>query len=115
MDAPAWCYRCPARLVTKDQQSKQYLARTPYLHRTIVESPKKPPSKATKFPDAQGAIEGTLEAWLPGLIESNQILTVALLRLRDLYLPQEPPASADRVLAEIEAALEMAARVQKGL
>jgi hypothetical protein len=46
---------------------------------------KKPPHKVVTFDDAQAAIDGTLEAWLPRLVESNDALEQALLLLRDLH------------------------------
>jgi hypothetical protein len=48
-----------------------------------MESPKKP-AHSVMFKDAQSAIDGTLEGWLPRLVESNDALKEALLLLRDL-------------------------------
>ena len=62
---------------------------------------KKLPSNVVEFPDAHAAIDGLLDAWLPRLIESNEILTDALLRVRDLVVPEQ-------VRAEVEIALERA-------
>lgn len=76
--------------------------------------PKKPPNRVVEFPDAHAAIDGLLDAWLPRLIESNEILTAALIRVRDLYFSGAPPVAADRVLAEVDAALERAARGKNG-
>jgi hypothetical protein len=73
-----------------------------------VESPKKPPSKVIAFPDAQGAIEGTLDAWLPRLIEANEILTAALIRIRDLQVA----GASNEILKEAVTALEAAAKAQ---
>jgi hypothetical protein len=42
------------------------------------------------FTDAQAAIDATLDAWLPSLIESNDSLIAALTRLRDFYLAGTP-------------------------
>jgi hypothetical protein len=41
-------------------------------------------------------------------------LAVALVRLRDFYLVGALPLVADRVLAQVEAALETAARAKNG-
>jgi hypothetical protein len=68
---------------------------------------KKPPSNVVEYPDAHAAIDGLLDAWLPRLIESNEILTDALLRVRDLV-------AAEQVRAEVELALQRAARAKNG-
>ena len=68
---------------------------------------KKLPSNVVEFPDVHAAIDGLLDAWLPRLIESNEILTDALLRVRDLVVPEQ-------VRAEVEVALERAARAKNG-
>jgi hypothetical protein len=78
-----------------------------------MDSPKKPPVNATVFPDPQSAVDAVLEAWLPRLIESNEILMAALMKLRDFYLAGTPPAEAEEALAQVKAALEWAATVQK--
>jgi hypothetical protein len=79
-----------------------------------VDTPKKPPTSLIAFMDSQAAIDGTLEAWLPRLIESNEILMAALVRVRDLYLAGQP-VNAGEVLSEVETALERAANMHKGL
>jgi hypothetical protein len=75
---------------------------------------KKPPSSVVEFPDAHAAIDGLLDAWLPRLIESNEILTDALVRLRDFHLAGAHPVPAEQLRAEVEAALERAARAKNG-
>jgi hypothetical protein len=80
-----------------------------------VDVQKKPPTKAEVFTDAQAAIDATLDAWLPILIESNDILIAALTRLRDFYLAGTPMPGAPPVLADVEAALEQAAKMRRGL
>jgi hypothetical protein len=75
---------------------------------------KKPPAKAIIFPDPQTAIDGLLDDWLPRLIESNEILTAALLRVKELCSVGSSSVIAQRVLAEVEAALERAARAKNG-
>jgi hypothetical protein len=79
-----------------------------------VDVQKKPPTKAEVFTDAQAAIDATLDAWLPSLIESNDILIAALTRLRDFYLAGAPMPGAAPVLADVEAALEHAAKMRRG-
>jgi hypothetical protein len=80
-----------------------------------VDQPKKLPNNVIEFPDVHAAIDGLLDAWLPRLIESNEILIDALLRVRKLYLPGAPEVAAERVLAEVELALEKAVRARNGL
>jgi hypothetical protein len=60
--------------------------------------------------DAYARIEG----FMSRLIESNQVLAAALVRLRDFYLAGAPPLVKDKVLARVETALEMAKRVENG-
>jgi hypothetical protein len=78
-----------------------------------VDTPKKPPSSLIGFMDSQAAIDGTLEAWLPRLIENNQILIAALMRVRDLHSAGEP-VDPEEVLLEVDTALERAANIHKG-
>ena len=68
---------------------------------------KKPSSNVVEFPDAHAAIDGLLDAWLPRLIESNEILTDALMRVRDLVV-------VEQVQVEVDAALARAARAKNG-
>jgi hypothetical protein len=68
---------------------------------------KKPPSNVVEFPDAHAAIDGLLDAWLPRLIESNEILTEALERVRNLV-------AVEQVRVEVEVALQKAARAKNG-
>jgi hypothetical protein len=75
---------------------------------------KKPPNTVVEFPDIHAAIDGLLDAWLPRLIVSNEILFAALVRVRDHHLEGAPAAAADQVLAEVETALERAAKAQNG-
>jgi hypothetical protein len=79
-----------------------------------VETPKIPSSSLVGFKDSQAAIDGTLEAWLPRLIENNEILVAALVRVRDLHSAGEP-VDPEEVLHEVETALERAANIHKGL
>jgi hypothetical protein len=79
-----------------------------------VDIPQKPTINLIAFKDSQAAIDGTLEAWLPRLIESNEILVAALERIRDLHSSGEPVAS-EEVLLEANLALQKAATMQRGL
>jgi hypothetical protein len=74
---------------------------------------KKSPSGVIEFPDPQAAIDGFIDVWLPRLVRSNQILTVALLRVRE-HLRAEGSSGASQILAEVEKALEKAERVESG-
>ncbi len=74
----------------------------------------KPPNRVAEFPDVHAAIDGLLDAWLPRLVVSNEILFATLVRVRDHHLSGSPAAAADQVLAEVEAALERAAKIQNG-
>jgi hypothetical protein len=73
-----------------------------------MEPPKKPAHRVITFRDAQSAIDGTLETWLPRLVESNDVLEEALLLLRDLYLSEDRSAE-NSVLKRVEDALDKAA------
>jgi hypothetical protein len=72
------------------------------------DTPKKLPHGVIQFLDLQAAIDGLLEDWLPHLIESNEILTGALVRIRDYYLAGASLVSTDQALAEVKAALARA-------
>jgi hypothetical protein len=63
------------------------------------------------FSDSQAAIDGTLEAWLPRLVSSNDALEAALALLRDLYLARHS-VPAGIVLRQVEDALNQAARAK---
>lgn len=99
-------------VVTKGQGPTQFTQTAKAGHHTSVDAPKKPPINATSFIDAQSAIDATLDALLPGLIASNESLVGALKRLRDLYLTGTQISGADAVLAEVESALQEAAKAQ---
>jgi hypothetical protein len=55
-----------------------------------------------------------IEAFVSRLMESNEVLATALVRLRDFYLAGAPTLVADKVLAQVHNALEMAARAKNG-
>jgi hypothetical protein len=75
-----------------------------------------PPKKSGKvieisqLRDASARIEGFVRR----LMESNEALAAALLRLRDFYLAGAPPLVAEKVLAQVAIALEMTARAKNG-
>jgi hypothetical protein len=75
---------------------------------------KKSSNAVIEFPDPQAAIDGFIDVWLPRLVKSNQILTVALLRVRDHFHAAGPSLETSKVLAEVERALEKAERVESG-
>ena len=76
-----------------------------------MEPPKKPVQKMITFKDAQSAIDGTLEAWLPRLLESNDALEGALLFLRDLYFSRNAMLEED-VLKQVDEALTKAVKAK---
>ena len=76
-----------------------------------MEPPKKDARSVLTFKDAQAAIDGTLEAWLPRLVESNEALEEALLLLRDLHLARQS-VGEDVVLKKVDDALNKAANAK---
>jgi hypothetical protein len=78
----------------------------------------KPPKKSSgaliEFPDPQAAIDGFIDVWLPRLVRSNQILTVALLRVREHLRSGANAAETAKLLAEVEKALDRAERIENG-
>ena len=76
-------------------------------------NPPKKPSKVIEISQPQAA-SAPIEALVIRLVESNAVLASALVRLRDFYLAGAPPFVADRVLAQVETALEMAIRAKHG-
>jgi hypothetical protein len=85
------------------------------IWRGNVGQQKTPPAKAIYFADSQTAIDDLLDDWLPRLIESNEVLTAALVRVKGLCSVNSSPVVAERVLAEVEAALERSANAKNGL
>jgi hypothetical protein len=78
-----------------------------------VESPKRNRRRAMPFRDARSAITGTVQAWLPQLVESNRALEEALLLLRDLHFARRRLAE-DVVLKMVEDALAKAQHTREG-
>lgn len=75
--------------------------------------PPKKPGKVIAISQPQDAV-ARIEAFVGRLLESSDLLAAALVRLRDFYLAGAPPLAADKVLAQVDAALEMAARAKHG-
>jgi hypothetical protein len=95
--------------------TQSYAEMTYNPHHRTVDFQRKPPAKAKGYQDAQDAIDATLDAWLPRLIETNDRLSAALMGLRDFYLAGPPMPGAETVLAEVEQALKQAAKTRKGV
>jgi hypothetical protein len=55
-----------------------------------------------------------MEVFVTRLLESNEVLSAALARLRDFHLAGASPLLADKVLAQVDVALETASRVRNG-
>jgi hypothetical protein len=51
---------------------------------------------------------GLLDDWMPRLIETNEILTAALIRVTGFCISEASTVVADRVQAEVDVALERA-------
>jgi hypothetical protein len=79
-----------------------------------MKAPKRPAQAIIGFRDSQAAIDGTLKAWLPRLLESNDALEEALLTLRLLYLARQS-AGEDIVLKQVQDALKKSRGGQKRL
>jgi hypothetical protein len=79
-----------------------------------MDAPKKPPVNVRTYVDRESATDAVLEAWVPRLVESNEVLMAALVKLRDFYLADEPRTDAEEVLMQVRVALERAEIVQKG-
>jgi hypothetical protein len=75
--------------------------------------PPKKRGKLIELPRPQDAV-ARIEAFVAQLIESSDLMAAALVRLRDFYLSGAHPMAADSVLAEVEIALERAARAKNG-
>jgi hypothetical protein len=71
-----------------------------------------PSTKAIIFPDPQTAVDDLLDDWLPRLIESNEIVTAALLSIKGLCSVDSSSVVAEGVLAEVDAALKRATRAK---
>jgi hypothetical protein len=76
-------------------------------------NPPKAPAKVIEISQPRDA-SSRIEAFMMRLMESNEVLAAALVQLRDFYLAGAPPLLADKVLAQVDTALEMAARAQNG-
>jgi hypothetical protein len=84
-----------------------------------MDHPKKS-GKLIEFSSAPGATAQSqdaitrIEVFVARLVESNESLTAALERLRDFHLAGGSPLLRDKVLAEVEVAIETASRAKNG-
>ena len=84
-----------------------------------MDLPKKP-GKVIAFSPSQEATSKSqdaitrMEVFVARLLDSNEVLSAALERLRDFHLAGASPLLADKVLAQVEVALETASRVRNG-
>ncbi len=83
-------------------------------HNHSIMDPLEKPGKVIEFAQPQQHAIVRIEAFMGRLIESSDLLSAALVRLRDFYLAGAPPLAADKVLAQVAAALEMAERTRNG-
>jgi hypothetical protein len=83
-------------------------------HNHSIMDPSKKPGKVIEFAQPQEHAVVRIEAFMGRLIESSEMLVAALLRLRAFYLAGAPPMAADKVLAQVAVALEMAERTRNG-
>jgi hypothetical protein len=79
-----------------------------------MKPPKKSSGAVIEFPDPQAAIDGFIDVWLPRLVRSNQILTVALLRVREHLQSNAGSPESAKLLLEVEKALDRAERIENG-
>ncbi len=76
---------------------------------------RKSPETVLPFSVPQQAVEEKIETWIRGVLQSNDDLVNALVRLRDLYgaiSVGEPVRDEDEILAQVQAALKGAARAK---
>ncbi len=74
-----------------------------------------PPCKVLPFTSPQASLEGKLEKWFRGVMQSNRDLITALERLRDSYqkLAKKPLTEADQaVLLAVQITLNDARNAQ---
>jgi hypothetical protein len=76
-------------------------------------NPPKKSGKVIEISQPQDAC-ARIETFVMRLMESNEVLAIALVRLREFYLAGAPTLVADKVLAQVDTALEMAARAKNG-
>ena len=76
---------------------------------------KKPSDKVLEFAVPKENIEAQLEDWIRRVFESNDELATALTRIRDSYRAQLAVhciKDADEILAQVEGALQNAAKAK---
>jgi hypothetical protein len=84
-----------------------------------MDLPKKPGKVIASSPSQESTSKSQdaitrMEVFVARLLESNEVLSAALERLRDFHLAGASPLLADKVLAQVEVALETASRVRNG-
>jgi hypothetical protein len=84
-----------------------------------MDLPKKPGKVLAFSPSQEAASQSQdaitrIEVFMTRLLASNEVLSAALERLRDFHLAGASPLLADKVLAQVEVALETASRVRNG-
>jgi hypothetical protein len=112
-------YPCPkglqaSRLTPLDLRNfypRQHLAQLTSWLLTIVSQKKA--GKLIEFTQPHDSV-ACFEAFVGRLVESNDVLASALVRIRDFYLAGAPPLVVDSVLAQVEIALERATRAKNG-
>jgi hypothetical protein len=81
----------------------------------FAKAPKQPSGKVLPFAVPQDTIEAQLEAWVTGIIQSNDALAAALERIRDSYkgmMAGESVIDAEQILATVEGALKQAEKAK---
>jgi hypothetical protein len=76
---------------------------------------KKPADKVLEFAVPQNSTEAQLEEWIRKVFESNDELVATMERLRDAFCAQlagNPVKDDDEILAQVEAALQNAAKAK---
>lgn len=80
-----------------------------------MEPPKQPSSKILPFALPQDTIEAQLEAWVAGIVKSNEDLVAALERLRGSYeamIAGESVTESEELLVAVEEALMKAEKAK---
>ncbi len=81
----------------------------------MVKRKRKSPEAVLPFSLPKQGVEDQIETWIRGVLRSNDDLVNALVRLRDSYrttLVGESVNDEDEILAQVQAALEGAAKAK---
>ena len=73
----------------------------------MITNPTKAPAKVLQFEQPKASVEGELEKWFRGVMQSNHDLMSALERLRDSY----KGLVAQRTVTEVDTAVLMAVEI----